>query len=185
MGRSKASLDKALVVKICSTAVSRFQSWQSVISFVIHSIKFTQRTTLARKNLRDVKKSLTLRSRLTSLYVLMSLRSSSSRMCRAVSSFMITAPVIHLIFSVVLDVEWGHASSFTGISREWSEHSATAALTSAGRRRGDFFFFLSLSQGNTSDANSSISATRYTETLLGSSPCNHGNRGILLVGSSQ
>ena len=35
---------------------------------------------------------------------------------------------------------------------------------------------------NTSDANSSISAT---ETLLGSSPCNHGNRGILLVGSSQ
>lgn len=44
--------------------------------------------------------------------------------------------------------------------------------------------FLSL-QYSTGDANSSISATRHAETLLGSSPCNHGNRRILLVGSSQ
>lgn len=40
-------------------------------------------------------------------------------------------------------------------------------------------------QHNTGDANGSISTTRYTETHLGSSPCNHGNRRILLVGSSQ
>lgn len=82
------------------------------------------------------------------LYFLMSLRSSSSRMRCAVSSFMITAPVIHLIFSAVLDVAWGHVSSFTGISRERSEHSATAAPTSVRRRRvvvvgGGFFFFIS------------------------------------------
>lgn len=60
----------------------------------------------------------TSRTRLMMLYFLMSPCSSASRMCCAVSSFMITALVIHLIFSVVLDVEWGHVSSFTGISSE-------------------------------------------------------------------
>lgn len=40
-------------------------------------------------------------------------------------------------------------------------------------------------QHNTGGANVSISTTRHTETHLGSSPCNHGNRRILLVGNSQ
>lgn len=50
-------------------------------------------------------------------------------------------------------------------------------------QRGIFFIFLF--QHNTGAGNGSISTTRYTETHLGSSPCNHGNRRILLVGSSQ
>lgn len=91
----------------------------------------------------------------------------------------ITALVIYLIPSLVLEVEWGHVGSFTGISGERFGCSPAAAMTSI--RGGIFFLF----QYSTGDANSSISATRHTETLLGSSPCNHGNRRILLVGSSQ
>lgn len=96
----------------------------------------------------------------------------------------ITAPVVYLIHSVVLEVEWGHVGSFTGISGEWFGCSLTAALTPI-REGGRIFLFFFFLLHNASDANSSISATRYTETLLGSSPCNHGNRRILLVGSGQ
>lgn len=53
----------------------------------------------------------------------------------------ITALVIYLILSPVLEVEWGHVGSFTGISREWFGCSPTAALTSI---RGGIFFFFSI-----------------------------------------
>lgn len=56
----------------------------------------------------------------------------------------ITAPVVYLIHSLVLEVEWGHVGSFTGISGEWFGCSLTAALTSI-REEGRIFFFLSFS----------------------------------------
>lgn len=96
--------------------------------------------------------------------------------CCAVSSW--SQPWWSISSSLVLEVDWGHVSSFTGISGKWVGCSFTAALTSI---REGFFF----SQHNTGDASGSIGTTRYTETHLGSSPCNHGNRRILLVGSSQ
>lgn len=53
----------------------------------------------------------------------------------------ITALVIYLILSLVLEVEWGHVSSFTGISGERFGCSPTAAMTSI---RGGIFFFFSV-----------------------------------------